>query len=131
MNKLVIKTVYITLLAILTISIAVLSAFCVFKPKVIAKMFDDLDNYQASQYFYQRQYEKTQDIEDLLVLIDNAYEKQETKELIQYLEDFLEHKDYKAYCQTKDSTLKPGEMTTEVYYQMWYDELVDFLESAG
>ena len=65
------------------------------------------------------------------MLIDNAYEKQETKELIGYLEVFLEHKDYKTYCQTKDSTLKPGEMTTEVYYQMWYDELVDFLESAG
>ena len=52
MKKLVIKTVFITVMAILTISIAVMSAICVFKPKVIAKMFDNLGNYQASQYFY-------------------------------------------------------------------------------
>ena len=131
MKKLVIKTVFITIVILMSVIIFTMSVACIFRPRVIAKMFDDLGNYQATQYFYQMQYKKTHDINDLIVLIDNAYEKQETKELIGYIEVFIEHKDFKAYCQTKDTAIKPGDMTTEEYYQSWYDELVALEESAG
>ena len=124
MKRLVIKTVFITVVAILTVCIAVMSAICVFKPKVIAKMFDDLGNYQASQYFYERQYNKTNDIDDLLVLIDNADEKQENGELAGYIGKLIGHKEFKAYCQNKNNGLDEGQMKTEDYYARWYTQLL-------
>ena len=131
MKKLVIKTVIITVTVILAVCIAVMSAFWIFKPRVIAKVFDDLGSYKASQYFYESQYNKTNDISDLLELIDNAYEKQDNNHLINYLEKLMAHKDYKAYCQSEDSKLAPNEIKTEQYYQNWYDELLSLIESAG
>ena len=131
MKKLVIKTVFITIIVMLSVSIAVMSAICIFKPKVIAKTFDDLGKYQASQYFYEMQYNKTKDIEELIVLIDIAYKYQDNNDLISYLEKLMAHKDYKAYCQIEDSKLAPNEIKTEQYYQNWYDELLSLTQSAG
>ena len=131
MKKLVIKTVFITIIVMLSVSIAVMSAICIFKPKVIAKTFDDLGKYQASQYFYEMQYNKTKDIEELIVLIDIAYKYQDNNDLISYLEKLMAHKDYKAYCQSEDSKLAPNEIKTEQYYQNWYDELLSLTQSAG
>ena len=131
MKKLVIKTVFITVMAILTISIAVLSAICVFKPKVIAKMFDNLGNYEASQYFYQMQYEKTGDIDEIFMLIDNAYEKNDFNNLKGYVGELISHKNFKFYCQSKNSTLDANAMKTEEYYSSWYAELLFIMEDFG
>ena len=124
MKKLVIKTVFITIIAILTVCVAVMSAICIFKPKVIAKMFDDLGNYQASQYFYEMQYNKTKDIDDLLVLIENADENQNNEELVFHVGRFIGHKDFKSYCQTQNNNLSADEMNTEDYYARWYTKLL-------
>ena len=124
MKKLVIKTVFITIIAILSVFIAVMSAICVFKPRCIAKMFDDLGNYESSQYFYQMQYEKTQEIDDLIVLIDNAYEKQDKQKLVVFVRTLINNEDFYAYCQSKNSKLAPNQMTTEEYYFGVYVELL-------
>ena len=39
------------------------------------------------------QYDKTGDIDDLLVLIDNAYGKNEKSDLQNYLSELISHKD--------------------------------------
>ncbi len=124
MKKLVIKTIFITVAVILALCITVMSAFCVFKPKVIAKMFDFLDNYNATQYFYQRQYEKTGDINELFVLIDNAYEEQDIVGLRNYVGALISHNDFKAYCQDQNTGLEPHDMQTEEYYASFYAELI-------
>ncbi len=129
MKKLVIKTVFITIIAILVTCFAVMSAFCVFKPKVIAKMFEDLGNYKASQYFYQMQYNKTEDINDLLILIDNTYENQNNGELLNYVGKLISHKDFKAFCQNKNQSLGADEMKTEEYYAGLYVELLTIDDS--
>ncbi len=128
MKKLVVKTIFITIAVILAVCFAVMSAFCVFKPRIIAKMFDGLGKYDASQYFYERQYEKTQEIDDLFALIDNAYEKQDVKGLRKYVGNLISHKDFKAYYQNKNTGLKPGDMQTEEYYASWYAELLFMAE---
>ncbi len=124
MKKLVIKTIFITVLAILIVCTTVMSAICVFNPRTIAKMFDNFGNYEASQYFYVRQYEKTKEIGDLIVLIDNAYEKQDENKLTRYVLALIMHKDFKAYCQDQNSKLSIGQMTTEEYYAGLYAELL-------
>lgn len=124
MKKLVIKTIFITVLAVLALCITVMSAFCVFKPKVIGKMFDDLGNYNASQYFYQMQYSKTGDINELFTLVDNAYEEQDIASVRKYVGALISHKSFKSYCQNKNASLAPGDMQTEEYYASWYAELL-------
>ena len=123
MKKLVIKTTFITIIAILAVCIIVMSAICAFKPRNIGKMFENLGNYEASQYFYQRQYEKTQEIEDLILLIDNAYEKQDNDRLVVFVKALIKNKDFYAYCQSKNAKLAPNQMTTEEYYFGVYVEL--------
>ncbi len=124
MKKLVIKTTFITIISILAVCIIVMSAICAFKPRTIGKMFENLGNYEASQYFYQRQYEKTQEIDDLILLIDNAYEKQDSQKLVVFVRALINSKDFYAYCQSKNSKLAPNQMTTEEYYFGVYVELL-------
>ena len=124
MKKLVIKTVIITVIAILAVCIAVMSAFWIFKPRVIAKMFDDLGSYKASQYFYEMQYNKTGEISDLLELIDNAYEKQDSMGLRTYLGKLISDNDFNAYCNSQNSGIAPNSIKAEEYYAGWYAEIL-------
>lgn len=124
MKKLVIKTVFITVISILIACIAVMSAFCIFKPRVIAQMFDNFGKYEATRYFYQKQYEKTGEIDDLLMLIDNAYEVQDNVTLRNSLGQLIVDDEFKAYCTKQNSTIGPSSMKTEEYYASWYAEML-------
>ena len=124
MKKLVIKTTFITIIAILAVCIIVMSAICAFKPRTIGKMFENLGNYEASQYFYQRQYEKTQEIEDLILLIDNAYEKQDNVALRNCIGQLIADDEFKAYCINKNLAVASGNIKTEEYYASWYAEVL-------
>lgn len=135
MKKLVIKTVFITVMSILIVCLAVISAFCIFKPRVIAQMFDNFGNYNATQYFYQRQYEKTGEIEDLLMLIDNAYEKQDNVALRNCIGQLIADDEFKSYCINKNLAVAPGNIKTEEYYASWYAEVLcitgDFADAVA
>ena len=73
MKNLVIKTVVITLAAIVSLMAITFGALTVFTPKTLGGVFDGAGNYSAAVFFYDLQYEKTGDIEDLAVLIDESY----------------------------------------------------------
>ena len=124
MKKLVIKTVFITVISILIGCFAIMSAFCIFKPRVIAKIFDNLGNYNASQYFYQQQYTKTGEIKDLFEIIDNAYEVQDNIALRKGLGQLIADDEFNAYCVDKNGLVLSGNMKTEEYYASWYAEML-------
>lgn len=116
MKKLIIKTTLITLSAIVLFLAIVFGMFCAFKPVAIANLFDDLGCYSASIRFYEMQYEKTQDINDLIVIVDKTYDKQKNEDLERYLNTLTRHKDFMKYCQSKNANLETGEMLTEEFY---------------
>ena len=120
MKKLVIKTVAIVLSIIVGVVAITFGVLCLTTPKTIAKGFESLGNYSASKYFYEMQYDKTENVDDLLVLIDNAYGHNDKTNLQGYLSELIGHKKFKKFCTDKNANLLSGGMKTEEYYSAFY-----------
>ena len=120
MKKLVIKTVVIVLSIIVGILAITFGILCSTNPKAIAKGFENLGNYPASKYFYEMQYDKTESIDDLFVLIDNAYGHNDKTSLQSYLGELISHNKFKEFCTNKNATISSSDMQTEEYYSAFY-----------
>ena len=120
MKKLVIKTVVIVLSIIVGVFAITFGVLCLTTPKTIAKGFENLGSYSASKYFYEKQYEKTESIDDLQILIDNAYGNNDKKSLQVYLGELISHNNFKKFCMAKNEALSPSAMQTEEYYSAFY-----------
>ncbi len=120
MKKLVIKTAVIVICAIVSVLAIVFGILCSTNPKLIAKGFESLGSYSASKYFYEMQYHKTESVDDLFVLIDNAYGADDKISLQNYLGEFITHDEFVVYCKTRNQTLSPNSMKTEEYYSAFY-----------
>ena len=120
MKKLVIKTVVIVLSVIVCAMAITFGVLCSTNPKAIAKGFESLGNYSASKYFYEMQYNKTDDIDDLLVLIDNAYAQKDKVGMQNYLGELISHKYFNQYCNEQNEGLTPSAMKSEEYYSGFY-----------
>ena len=120
MKKLIIKTIVITLSSIISIVSVAFGALCVFTPTTIASVFEDMGNYRASTFFYEIEYEQSNDIEDLVVLIDKAYGNKDNEGLEEYLGEMIWHKDFHDYCENKDANLSANRMPTQDYFVGYY-----------
>lgn len=120
MKKLVIKTVVIVLAVIVCALAITFGVLCSTNPKAIAKGFESLGNYSASKYFYEMQYDRTESVNDLLVLIDNAYGENDKMGLQNYLGELISHKNFNKFCNDKNAILPQNSMKTEEYYSSFY-----------
>lgn len=121
MKKLIIKTTVITLSAIIIFLAVSFGIVCIVKPSVIASVFDDLGYYSAANFFYEMQYEQTEDINDLAVLIDRSFDDEDKKDLEQYLSVLISHKDFDSFCDNKNSSASQlQKMTAQEYYAGYY-----------
>ncbi len=68
MKKLVLKTVAITMASIIALLLFTCGIFAIFFPSVIAKTADNLGWGNTAVKYYEKQYDKTEDIEDLYTL---------------------------------------------------------------
>ena len=66
------------------------------------------------------QYNKTEDIDDLLVLIDNAYGQKDKIGMQNYLGELISHKDFNQYCNGQNQGLAQSAMKSEEYYSGFY-----------
>ncbi len=76
-------------------------AFAMFAPGRVASFFDGVGGYSASVFFYERQYEKTGDFSDLVVLVDKLDDQADKYTAEKYLKIFIEHQDFESYCAGK------------------------------
>ena len=120
MKKLVIKTVVIVLSIIVGILAITFGILCLTTPKTIAKGFENLGNYSASKHFYEMQYDKTGSIDDLQILIDNAYGNNDKRALQGYLAELIGHKKFKDFCTSRNTGLQLGQIKTEEEYSAFY-----------
>jgi len=120
LKKLVIKTVLITVAALIGAMALTFGAMAIFAPRSVAGFFDGVGNYSASVFFYEKEYEKTDDIEDLVVIIGKALANDDNEKAEKYTKELLEREDFSSYCLECDKDLKQGEMTTEEYYNVLY-----------
>ena len=69
LKKLVLKTIGITLAGIIALGVILFGIFALFSPKTIANVADKMGNYSVSVSFYEKNYNKTESLEDLYGLI--------------------------------------------------------------
>ncbi len=99
MKKLIIKTAVITLISIIGAASIVLGALMIFAPGTSAKMFDGFGMDKAAFKFYENQYEKSENIKDLAVIIDKIDEKETPTKAEDYCLEFIEHEGYSDYIE--------------------------------
>lgn len=124
MKKLIVKTSLITLAVTLCALMITFGALALFAPKTVAGIFDGVGGYSASVFFYEKQYNKTGDINDLVVLVDKIDEDEEPLKAEKYIEILIEREDFKAYCEEQDKS-KPAIATKEYYYGNYVLVLVE------
>ncbi len=112
MTKLVVKTAALTLSIILLVAAFVFGAMSVFAPKTMANFFDKLDCYSISMYYYESQYKKTQDyddLDDLCVLVNDV---EDTERAYTYLAILCTSAEFK----NNDSEENTGMSYHEFFY---------------
>ncbi len=112
MTKLVVKTAMFTLSIIILVVIFFVGVMSVFAPKSMATFFDKLDCYSISLYYYERQYDKTEDYADLNDLCIVVDEVEDSERAYKYLEILCTSSDFKAY--------DGGENTGMSYHEFFY-----------
>ena len=113
LKKLVIKTTLITLASLIGTMIIAFSAVAIFAPGFTAGIFDSVGNYPASVFFYEKQYLKTNDINDLSVLVNKIDIESDCVRAERYLGEMVEHEDFDTFC---DSQSQSGKLSLVEYY---------------
>jgi len=98
LKKLIIKTSLITLAVTLCALMITFGALALFAPKTVAGIFDGVGGYSASVFFYEKQYNKSGEIDDLAVLVDKIDEDKEPLKAEKYIETLISREDFATYC---------------------------------
>ncbi len=113
MKKLVIKTTLITLASLIGSLIIAFSAVAIFAPGFTAGIFDGVGNYSATVFFYEKQFSKTGDIDDLAVLVEKIDLDRDSARAEQYLSLMVAHADFDKFCA---STSQSGQNSQAEFY---------------
>lgn len=120
MTKLVLKTVAITLVAVLGAGMILFGSLALFAPLSVANFFDGMGMYKPAVKFYERQYGKSEDIDDLAVLILKINQETDSIKTEEYLKIMIERTDYSNFCQEQDLLVVDGQVSTDEFYKGKY-----------
>lgn len=116
MKNLVLKTVAITVAAIIAlIAVAYLILALAF-PKTLADGYDAIGSYSLSVKYYEKQYNKSGDIDDLAALCVKTDVKSDASRAAAYLAELTEREDFSAYCAREDENGGFKMTAYEFYY---------------
>ncbi len=121
MGKLVIKTAVITLVSLLVALAITFGAFATFAPRSLAVFFDGVGNYSASVFFYEKQYHKTENFDDLVDLVNEIDDANDKERAEKYLGALIEHDDFENFCADK----KIMGIPLAEYYNGRYNDLTN------
>lgn len=125
MKNLVIKTVVITLAAIVSFMAVVFCVLSVLIPKTVAGMLDNIGSKSASVFLYDLNYQRTNDINDLVDIIDKTYLDDYKYGQQKYVEQLIYGDEFSTFCRQKDSSTKSKVTTKEYYYGLYVGTLVE------
>ncbi|MBE5734327.1 MAG: hypothetical protein E7347_04695 [Clostridiales bacterium] len=117
MKKLVVRTIWITLASVLGAFVIAFGATAIFAPDLMGRAFDGVGNYSASVFFYEKQYEKTGDIDDLDVLVSKINIKKDSSRAVKYFGKMVEREDFDAFCNSQNNG---SNMSAKEYYCGYY-----------
>ena len=102
MKKLILKTAALTAACLVALVLALYLCFAVFSPKTLADFWSGMGNYPLSVTFYQKQYDKTGDLNDLLRLCDALNERTDAKNSVKALKELTQKEEFNSLNDKKD-----------------------------
>ncbi len=126
MTKLVWKTIIITLASILVACFLIFGALALFSPITLAKFFDQTGSKNIALFFYEKQYEKTEDIEDLSLVVLKIDDNDNSLKSEKFLAKLIKHADFNEFCSKQN--ISSSALSSEEYY---YGRYATVLVSNG
>ena len=120
MTKLVLKTVVITLIAVLGACSVIFGSLVLFAPVTVADFASGMGMYKTAIYCYEKQYGKSDNIDDLAVLILKIDEQKDSEKSEKYLEIMCNRVDYAEYCNVSDSNIGGAQVSLDEFYRGKY-----------
>ncbi len=105
MKKIIIKTALITLASIIGAILLTYLMIALISPKTMAEGYGKLGNYKLSVKYYEKQYNKTEEISDLYVLVTAIDEKQDYTKAQEYTAELISHPNFDKFCKIQDGVL--------------------------
>ncbi len=102
MKKLITKTALVTLCSILLLLSLLYGVFAIFFPKPLANAFWDMGSYHSAVVFYEKQYNKTQSLDDLHTLCVKLDAHKDSERVVEYASKFVGHEKFSTTCEGKD-----------------------------
>ena len=122
MKKLVLKTAAITLACVVGLTAIIFGIFALFIPKPLANLFDKLGWYSWSMSYYEKQYQKSNDVEDLYTVCLKVDQENDSERAEKYLAIIVGMDNFRDFCRSKDR--KGDALTTEEYLEAKYVNVV-------
>ena len=116
MGRVIVKTVVLTLMSFFAVFFLGYGSFAVSSPKSLAKAWSNMGNYDLSIKYYEKQYEKSENISDLTVLCDKLNEKEDSARSVKYLELLTQDEGFAAFCTEQDVSGGYDFTAYEFYY---------------
>lgn len=118
MNKIITKAIVKTLVFIIGLCLVAIIVFNFAFPSKMGYFTAQIGNYSLAINYAKTQYDRSKDVADLDVCFDYAVQGDLTKDVITYGKELEGHKDFNAYCQTKDeqTTQMTGKATSYMQY---------------
>lgn len=118
-TKLVLRTVAITMASVIGACLVVFGALTLFTPVTLARFFDGMGMEKSAVSFYEKQYNKTGDINDLSVLVMKIDGKNDSVRAEEYLAVLVLHDDFESYCDLQDAGQETS-LSAKEYYSGQY-----------
>lgn len=103
MKKLVVKTAIITLASLICTLLIAFGALAVCAPNYLGRVFDGTGNHSVAVFFYEKQFEKTGNVDDLNTLVLKLDVKSDSQKAEKYYKKIIEHSDFESLCQSQNS----------------------------
>ena len=103
MKKLVVKTAIITLASLICTLLIAFGALAVCAPNYLGRVFDGTGNHSVAVFFYEKQFEKTGNVDDLNTLVLKLDVKGDSQKAEKYYKKIIEHSDFERLCQSQNS----------------------------
>ncbi len=115
MKKLVLKTASLTLAVVVALIALIYGSLALFAPASLARFYEGVDNYSLSAKYYEKQYDKSGEIEDLYTLCLKVDGYNDADRAEKYLELLIDNdsQSFNTFCSKKDNAERLSISTKE------------------
>ena len=132
MKKLILKTALLTLAALICVSAMLYGFFALFFPGKIGNLFDGLGRGDIAVAYYELQYQKTSEFDDLVDISTRLDARADSHKAKKYLKILVKHENFEEFCSKRDEENKNPLKSKDFFYGKLFiaTKVCDGIENA-